>query len=103
MRSLVSGTLQPVSSDRAIGRVFFFPIMSSRASRGLRRVLAAVELAQQILEAIRDSLVDNVIVDPLKDIAQAALVLTAEASGLSRYGVRLHSCLWPWRGLLRKL
>jgi hypothetical protein len=56
--------------------------------------LGPVELTQEVLEPVGHALPYHVIVDPLQNIAESALVFTAETSSSFAYmGVRLHCCL----------
>jgi hypothetical protein len=76
-----------------IGIVRLF--VPSRLAGGAKSfLLAAVELAQKVSEAIRNALADDVVVDPLQDVAEPTLVFTAQASsGLSYLGIGMHSRL----------
>jgi hypothetical protein len=57
-------------------------------------LLAPVELVQKISEAIRNALADDVVIDPLQDVAEPTLVFAAQASsGLSYLGIGMHSGL----------
>jgi hypothetical protein len=60
----------------------------------LLRALGPVELTQEILEPVGHALAYHVVVDPLENIAESALVFAAETSSSFPYmGVRLHCCL----------
>jgi hypothetical protein len=57
---------------------------------------ALIELAQKVLEAIGNALVDHVIIDSLKDVPEPTLIFAAQApSSLSCMGVCMHCRLWP--------
>jgi hypothetical protein len=61
---------------------------------GLALLLGPLELAQQILEPVGNALAQHLVVDALKDIANSALILTAEASTrLSDLRVGMHGRL----------
>jgi hypothetical protein len=59
-------------------------------------ISALFELAQKVLEAIGNALVDHVIIDSLKDVPEPTLIFAAQApSSLSCMGVCMHCRLWP--------
>src|SRR5437016_853575 len=60
----------------------------------LATLRVSVKLVQQRLEAVRDALTDYVVVDALENVAEPALILTAEAAGLSYGGIDMHCRLW---------
>jgi hypothetical protein len=84
---------QPPHTDDGIGLGVVTRFRFARA--GLPRVvLEPVELTQQVLEAVRDPLADNIVVDSLQDVTESALVLTAEAaSDLKRWRTGMHGHL----------
>jgi hypothetical protein len=59
-------------------RVDLSCVVSRRAAVGPG--VSLVELAQQVSEAIRHALPDDVVINALKDIAQTSLILATEAA-----------------------
>src|SRR5712691_4637186 len=97
--------MRPSGADETIRLAASGSVRCTCRGRGLRvakRVLlGSVKLAEQLPESIGHTLTDHVIIDPLKDIAEPALVLSAQSPpGLSRLGVAMHCRrLWarrPW-------
>jgi hypothetical protein len=69
-------------------------IVPLRVSMRLGRLVFAlviIEFVQQVFESIGYALPYHVVVNPLKNVAEATLILAAEASSNFTYmGVRLH-------------
>ena len=69
------------------------PLRLRRARLGLTNVLGVVELVQQVLESVGNTLAHHLVVDALKDVADPSLILKAQApSGPSNLHV-VHSRL----------
>jgi hypothetical protein len=69
---------------------------------GLARLFrsGSVQLVQQVPEPVRDALADDVVINPLQDIAEPPLVFAAQASSLfAHLSIGMHCRLWP-QGLI---
>src|SRR5262249_53313956 len=95
---LISRALSVSVARPGIG-IFFDGTLDAAALR----FMGIVEFVQQLPETIGHALADDVIVDPLQDIAEPALIFAAEApSSFSYMGIRLHYSRlcphWPLLG-----
>src|SRR5262249_56349079 len=103
VRSVVLGACGVVGLNERLGLPLLISrgtgLLGGRLLPGLVAIRTAIELVEEILEPVGNTLPDHLVVDALQDVTQPALVLAAQpASGLSYWGVRMHRCLWPLCG-----
>src|SRR5262245_44630152 len=69
--------------------------LPARAGFARRLLPGLVEFIQQISEPVGNPLTDHIVVNPLQDVPEPALVFAGQPScGLSYWGVGLHCRLW---------